>query len=76
MAIGPDGLVRAIDDLTLCQTFGKVTRVVGLIAEGQGIRPPVGSVCHLLPEDQDSTPIPAEVVGFKEDACLFMKPES
>jgi len=72
VTIGPNGLARAIDDLTLCQTFGKVTRVVGLIAEGQGIRPPVGSVCHLLPEDEHSTPIPAEVVGFKEGVCLFM----
>lgn len=72
MAIGPDGLARALDDLNLCQTFGKVTKVVGLIAEGQGIRPPVGSVCHLLAEDESSPPIPAEVVGFKENACLFM----
>jgi len=72
MAIGPEGLSQAIDDLELCQTFGKVTRVIGLIAEGQGIRPPVGSVCHLLPENRDSDPIPAEVVGFKEGSCLFM----
>lgn len=72
MAIGPDGLAQAIGELSLCQTFGKVTKVIGLIAEGQGIRPPVGCVCHLLPEDQQSDPIPAEVVGFKEGACLFM----
>lgn len=72
MSISPDTLCRTLDGLDLCQTFGKVTRVVGLIAEGQGIRPPVGSVCHLLPEDRDSAPIPAEVVGFKEGRCLFM----
>jgi len=72
MTIGPEGLSQAIEDLELCQTFGKVTRVIGLIAEGQGIRPPVGSVCHLLPENRDSEPIPAEVVGFKEGSCLFM----
>jgi flagellum-specific ATP synthase len=72
VARGPEDLAQAIDGLNLCQTFGKVTKVVGLIAEGQGIRPPVGSVCHLLPENRDSTPIPAEVVGFKEGSCLFM----
>jgi flagellum-specific ATP synthase len=72
MALDPAACGQAMDGLSLCQTFGKVTRVVGLIAEGQGIKPPVGSVCHLLPEDRDSTPIPAEVVGFKEEACLFM----
>ena len=72
MTLNPEALCQAISPVDLCQTFGKVTRVVGLIAEGQGIRPPVGSVCHLLPEDKDSTPIPAEVVGFKEGRCLFM----
>nr|WP_089274661.1 FliI/YscN family ATPase [Humidesulfovibrio mexicanus] len=70
--MNPEAVCQAFDELTLCQTFGKVTKVVGLIAEGQGIRPPVGSVCHLLPEDRDSTPIPAEVVGFREHSCLLM----
>ncbi len=72
MAIDPGACADYMGSLELCQTFGKVTKVVGLIAEGQGIRPPVGSVCHLLPEDKNSQPIPAEVVGFRENACLFM----
>jgi flagellum-specific ATP synthase len=72
VSLNPEAVCQAFDELTLCQTFGKVTKVVGLIAEGQGIRPPVGSVCHLLPEDRDSTPIPAEVVGFREHSCLLM----
>ncbi|MDQ7835681.1 MAG: FliI/YscN family ATPase [Humidesulfovibrio sp.] len=72
MALDPKAVNAACQGLDLCQTFGKITKVVGLIAEGQGIKPPLGSVCHLLPEDRDSTPIPAEVVGFREGACLFM----
>ena len=61
------GLLR---DLDPCQSFGKVTKVVGLIAEGQGIKAPLGSVCYLIPDGAD--PIPAEVVGFRDGACLFM----
>ncbi|MBU1596006.1 MAG: FliI/YscN family ATPase [Proteobacteria bacterium] len=72
MALDPNDVAGACADLDLCQTFGKITKVVGLIAEGQGISPPVGAVCHLLPEDKDALPIPAEVVGFREGACLFM----
>ncbi|PKN07862.1 MAG: flagellum-specific ATP synthase FliI [Deltaproteobacteria bacterium HGW-Deltaproteobacteria-8] len=72
MPLDPNAVDAACQGLDLCQTFGKITKVVGLIAEGQGIKPPLGSVCHLLPEDRDSTPIPAEVVGFREGSCLFM----
>ncbi|MUM78028.1 FliI/YscN family ATPase [Pseudodesulfovibrio sp. F-1] len=61
------GLLEQFDP---CQTFGKVTKVVGLIAEGHGIRAPLGSVCHLIPEN--AKPIAAEVVGFRDGACLFM----
>jgi len=59
-----------LEDLDPCQTFGKVTKVVGLIAEGHGIKAPLGSVCYLLPDHGPS--IPAEVVGFRDGACLFM----
>ncbi|QJB57255.1 FliI/YscN family ATPase [Pseudodesulfovibrio sp. zrk46] len=59
-----------LEDLDPCQTFGKVTKVVGLIAEGHGIKAPLGSVCYLLPDN--GNPIPAEVVGFRDGACLFM----
>ena len=62
--------LHMLEELDPCQTFGKVTKVVGLIAEGQGIKAPLGSVCYLIPESSD--PIPAEVVGFRDGACLFM----
>ncbi len=61
------GLLESLDP---CQTFGKVTKVVGLIAEGRGIKAPLGSVCYLIPDGKRS--IPAEVVGFRDGACLFM----
>ncbi|MBU1610975.1 MAG: flagellum-specific ATP synthase FliI, partial [Proteobacteria bacterium] len=55
-----------------CQAYGKITKVVGLIAEGEGIRAPLGSVCQLLTNENDEQGIAAEVVGFRDGACLFM----
>uniref|UniRef100_A0A7C4AGW7 FliI/YscN family ATPase n=1 Tax=Fundidesulfovibrio putealis TaxID=270496 RepID=A0A7C4AGW7_9BACT len=55
------------------RTYGKVSKVVGLIAEGKGIRAPLGAVCMLLPEGgAEDRAIPAEVVGFRDDSCLLM----
>ncbi len=62
-----------LENLRPVRTFGKVSKVVGLIAEGRGIKAPVGSVCHLLSSDGGSVAeVPAEVVGFRDGACLFM----
>ena len=70
MAIDPKGCLNLLGSMDPCRTYGKVSKVVGLIAEGRGVKAPLGSVCNLLPEDGD--PIPAEVVGFRDGACLFM----
>lgn len=71
MSLDCKDCVNLLTELDPCRAYGKVTKVVGLIAEGHGIKAPLGSVCHLLPDDE-SDPIPAEVVGFKDGACLFM----
>lgn len=59
--------LEACDCLTL---EGRITRVVGLIAEGQGLGMSIGSLCLLETDDQQT--IRAEVVGFKEDRVLLM----
>ncbi len=61
-----------LTDLDPCKAYGKITKVVGLIAEGQGIKAPIGSVCQLLTSEDDSQGIAAEVVGFRDQACLLM----
>ena len=61
-------LLRASNPIRL---FGKVNKVVGLVAEGGGLRAPLGAVCHMLP-DGESEGIAAEVVGFREGNQLFM----
>lgn len=72
-ALDPRGCCSLFEELDACRSYGKVTKVVGLIAEGQGIKAPLGSVCHLLPESGDeASAIAAEVVGFRGGSCLFM----
>lgn len=72
-ALDPQGCCSLFRELEPCLAYGKVTKVVGLMAEGQGIKAPLGSVCHLLPDTESNTePIAAEVVGFRGGACLFM----
>ncbi|MHC1712695.1 MAG: FliI/YscN family ATPase [Solidesulfovibrio sp.] len=66
-------LIGLLEQMRPVQTFGKVSKVVGLIAEGRGIKAPVGSVCHLVSDDGQAVhEVPAEVVGFRDGACLFM----
>ncbi len=61
---------QLLADCSPCATFGKVTKVVGLIAEGGGLEAPLGAVCHIEPENGE--PIAAEVVGFRDGSLLFM----
>ncbi|WP_320176334.1 FliI/YscN family ATPase [Maridesulfovibrio sp.] len=65
------GCTQLLNALDPCRSYGRVSKVVGLIAEGKGIKAPLGSVCQLIPEDAES-PIAAEVVGFRDGSCLFM----
>lgn len=68
-------LLRQINPVT---TFGKVSKVVGLVAEGGGLKAPLGALCHILPEGSDNMTgshtdgIPVEVVGFRDGKLLFM----
>lgn len=49
---------------------GKVTQVVGLVIEGYCPDTSVGAICEIKPVDGD--PIPAEVVGFRNNKTLLM----
>ncbi len=69
-----EGGLQLLSSLQPGQSFGKVSKVVGLIVEGKGIKAPLGSVCELVMEEHDHGRgcIPAEVVGFHNDSVLFM----
>lgn len=49
---------------------GKVTQVVGLVIEGYCPDTSVGAICEIRP--QEGEPIPAEVVGFRNNKTLLM----
>lgn len=49
---------------------GKVTQVVGLVIEGFCPDAAVGTLCEIHP--QSGAPIPAEVVGFRDNKTLLM----
>ncbi|MDD4952974.1 MAG: FliI/YscN family ATPase, partial [Desulfovibrionaceae bacterium] len=72
MALDVKDLTSILGEVDACQAFGKVSKVVGLVAEGRGIKAPLGSVCHLLTGEDSTEPIAAEVVGFRNGCCLFM----
>lgn len=62
------GLLKTAEPM---QSYGKVNKVVGLVAEAAGLSVALGSVCHILPED-GGPDIAAEVVGFRDGNLLFM----
>jgi flagellum-specific ATP synthase len=70
-------LLAAVSPIT---AYGKVNKIVGLVAEGSGIKAPLGSLCHILPEapkhagpgENAEDGVPVEVVGFRDNSLLFM----
>jgi flagellum-specific ATP synthase len=50
---------------------GKVTQVIGLTIESQGPDVKLGDICHIF-SAQQTKPIEAEVVGFKDNKVLLM----
>ncbi|MFV0422589.1 FliI/YscN family ATPase [Oleidesulfovibrio sp.] len=67
----PKSCLDLLHEVQLVETYGKVNKVVGLVAEGCGVKAPLGAVCHIIPEG-DAEPLPAEVVGFRDGNILFM----
>ncbi|MDO7788368.1 flagellar protein export ATPase FliI [Desulforamulus aquiferis] len=51
--------------------IGKVTRVIGLMIEVQGIIARIGEVCEIVVQDEPE-PVQAEVVGFRDQFSLLM----
>jgi len=62
--------INKINDSDLVSYSGKVTRVTGLTIESDGPIASLGELCYIHP--YNSSPILAEVVGFKEDKILLM----
>ena len=75
----PKIISRLLEGLGPITPYGKVNKIVGLVAEGSGIKAPLGSLCHILPEAQRGSAqaeggegVAVEVVGFRDERLLFM----
>jgi len=64
-------LVERIGQINPIRVQGKITKIVGLVAEGYCPASSVGTLCKLTPLDNSST-VPAEVVGFRDGRALLM----
>ncbi len=53
------------------QVWGKVTNIVGVLVQGYCPNVSVGSLCEIVPDGEES-PVPAEVVGFRDAMALLM----
>lgn len=65
------GKYKYIDENINFKKYGKVSQVVGLTIESIGPDVSIGSLCYIR-KDSTSTPVRAEVVGFKESNILLM----
>ncbi|MCL1939866.1 MAG: FliI/YscN family ATPase [Desulfovibrionaceae bacterium] len=80
MSPNPKSARKLLASLSPITAYGKVNKIVGLVAEGSGIKAPLGSLCHILPEApknvsqsrDDEEGVPVEVVGFRDNSLLFM----
>ena len=50
MSPDPKATLSLLSELSPYTTYGKVIKIVGLVAEGTGIKAPLGSLCHIQPE--------------------------
>lgn len=78
MCPDPKHSLELLHGLDPTVTYGKVNKVVGMVAEGSGLKAPLGALCHILPggsgqmRNPEAETIPVEVVGFREGNVLFM----
>lgn len=63
--------IDRLQEISLIEFKGKVSRVIGLTIESKGPAVRLGETCYIYPIKSE-VPILAEVVGFKEDTVLLM----
>ena len=62
---------QSLEKRVLYRRQGRVTKVVGLTLEVEGIQPFMGELCHIHVKESNEI-VPAEVVGFNGDKALMM----
>ncbi len=71
MGFEPKACIALLKQADPLESYGKINKVVGLIAEGSGLNLSLGDVCHIIPEGKNEE-IAAEVVGFRDGSLLLM----
>ena len=61
---------KAVDAVKTIRPEGRITQVVGLIAEGDSLGLGIGGICSIT--NNQGQEIKAEVVGFKQEKALLM----
>src|SRR4051794_35545021 len=67
----PNRLAARVVDLPRLQTYGRVTRVVGLVIEATGLDVGLSELCRVTSLNEEKSVL-AEVVGFHERGVLLM----
>lgn len=62
---------RVLRTVATIRPQGRVSQVIGLVIEAEGISAQLGELCLISPEP-GLDPLPAEVVGFKNGTTLLM----
>ena len=65
-----DKYFNAVEICKTMRSEGRITKVIGLIAEGDGMGLGIGSLCAI--RNDYNREIRAEVIGFREDKVLLM----
>lgn len=63
---------KKVTEQSLVLKKGKVVNVIGLTIESLGPDAKLGDVCYIYPEDPETPPMMAEVVGFKDGKTQLM----
>jgi flagellum-specific ATP synthase len=71
MKLTLDPYIDRVESICPIKVEGQVTKVVGTVIEGNGPATPVGGTCQIFPPNH-SSPIHAEVIGFKDQSILLM----
>lgn len=63
-------ITKRVKDIPSVMCEGKVTKIIGLTVEVEGIKAFVGELCTVY--NNLNNPINCEVVGFRDDAVILM----
>ena len=62
---------QVLSETTLFVRRGRVTQVIGLTIEAQGLQAQIGELCYIS-SSKGQVEIPAEVMGFRDNSTLLM----